>query len=1149
MRIKRLHIEKMPGFPHGLKAYEDLADQINVIAGANGTGKSSTARVIRNLIWWDKKMNLHATADFMIDNLPHKVQIDSPFYYHTDPQYGKSTEDFRAYVSDGFEKQYILALHDLVKGDDGELAKELIKEINGGFDLNGAAERLSYNNTIYNVNKGEYKEYSEARKFYEQNWKEQDLLNDKVQQLESLRGKLQRAREAKTAKDFYANLIEWQDMRSKQEGINQRLAIYPPTLEHLRPDDLENVEKLEKKISGLADEIKFLEQKVAKDTESQEQLKFSGEVIDELLLDELDNYRDELKEKTKQEVALSLECEQLEIEKQVAALRIGLTKEENVGLDDVYQLEVFIREANKVTGEYAEISGQKERLLIELEKKEHEAGDDCLNTQTLEEGIKELSRWLKQETEEKRSYRKWMWALGFVAVLTCLAVWLWGAYGLIGLLLLVFILVKEKLSTVQEKESLLSSFVSYYNLLKLNPPLKWDSEHVSDRISELIEELRRVSTLKDLQSKNEELVLKLDRQEKKQQEIQFKYKEITKNMGFLPKELETRTDHYNTFYFFIQELLLWQKAYTSHQKKLKEYALVRENRDSLLAKGNEHLIQVGWQPVETYESFDASVKNIRKQAERKRELMQSIHVDGKALEQTRKQKEEAEGSLKLIYERLGLPGDIEGVRELARQLADYRKIHQELNEITIILREHHGKLKQSPLFREELEKLPVDEASILMEEFESEAANFEPLLEEIKNIEAKVNLTASGDALEKAADRCDKALQSLEQVFDENLQAVTGAMIVDQLRQEISLNNENRIFREANNILGNITQQRYGLLLNDTKDAVFKAVDHITGYVHTLEELSTGTRVQLLLAIRLAYIQSLEKDIKLPILADELLANSDDVRSEAIIRSLIKISRERQVFYFTAQADEVAKWQSFLENEPGISSRIIILNEDSRIKVYHKPDVTPVLLANDVPAPGKSSHREYGQTLHIPPFNLLEDNELSLSVWYLFTDTDRIYNLLKRGINYWGQLVKLKEKGDTAGLTPTDWMLLYQKVELLKAYIKLYRIGRFRKVDKKIIEDSEAVSPLFMEKVSELLEEVDGNPLLLLEALQGVARLRKTQIEKLQYYLLDNQYIDGKEPLTPDDLQINLQAEIAMLDMDQEAAQEFFSLLYTWPAS
>lgn len=47
--LKNLSIIKMPGFSRGLESLTDLAAHVNIILGANGSGKSSTSGLFSNL--------------------------------------------------------------------------------------------------------------------------------------------------------------------------------------------------------------------------------------------------------------------------------------------------------------------------------------------------------------------------------------------------------------------------------------------------------------------------------------------------------------------------------------------------------------------------------------------------------------------------------------------------------------------------------------------------------------------------------------------------------------------------------------------------------------------------------------------------------------------------------------------------------------------------------------------------------------------------------------------------------------------------------------------------------------------------------------------------------------------------------------------
>lgn len=79
------------------------------------------------------------------------------------------------------------------------------------------------------------------------------------------------------------------------------------------------------------------------------------------------------------------------------------------------------------------------------------------------------------------------------------------------------------------------------------------------------------------------------------------------------------------------------------------------------------------------------------------------------------------------------------------------------------------------------------------------------------------------------------------------------------------------------------------------------------GVERTPDQLSTGTREQLYLAIRLAYVlHYCEKNQPLPIIIDDVLVNFDDARAKQTIAALADISRSAQVLFFTCHPHVVA---------------------------------------------------------------------------------------------------------------------------------------------------------------------------------------------------------------------------------------------------
>jgi uncharacterized protein YhaN len=112
------------------------------------------------------------------------------------------------------------------------------------------------------------------------------------------------------------------------------------------------------------------------------------------------------------------------------------------------------------------------------------------------------------------------------------------------------------------------------------------------------------------------------------------------------------------------------------------------------------------------------------------------------------------------------------------------------------------------------------------------------------------------------------------------------------------------VFRKARDLFTDFTAGSFRLEIDEGVKPSFRAVETSSGRGVGLDQLSSGTRVQLLMAVRLAFIEEMESGHQLPLILDEILGNTDDLRASAIIDATIEICRlGRQVIYFTAQHD------------------------------------------------------------------------------------------------------------------------------------------------------------------------------------------------------------------------------------------------------
>ena len=115
-----------------------------------------------------------------------------------------------------------------------------------------------------------------------------------------------------------------------------------------------------------------------------------------------------------------------------------------------------------------------------------------------------------------------------------------------------------------------------------------------------------------------------------------------------------------------------------------------------------------------------------------------------------------------------------------------------------------------------------------------------------------------------------------------------------------------------------ITYDRYQLDVRTVDEVpTFFVKDSQDELEKELDVLSAGERVQVLLAVRLGFLRCSENDsMQLPLILDEVLGTTDDIRAETIIDTIFElVSHGRQVFYLTARKNEVGKWKNHWEEK------------------------------------------------------------------------------------------------------------------------------------------------------------------------------------------------------------------------------------------
>ena len=387
---------------------------------------------------------------------------------------------------------------------------------------------------------------------------------------------------------------------------------------------------------------------------------------------------------------------------------------------------------------------------------------------------------------------------------------------------------------------------------------------------------------------------------------------------------------------------------------------------------------------------------------------------------------EAEEARNAYYADLGLNvGDIHTLERLDPQVAEYQGNASRLQL---------AKTKLEGYSQPIVDEAELGNASYFTVLLEGTNTQLERRKEQEKTLwewERTYRELCNDSNLENAELECLKAEEALEAFRQEEVARRMVYQLYEQTKEQSERTYQPQVLKKASIWLQRITQNRYQFTVGD---AGFLAQDTVTMRPYTLDQLSSGTRIQLLFSLRMAFLEMLEGGgaYQFPLFFDELMANSDDERSLAIAETIVEIAKERQVFYCTAQQDEVRK----LEQVANGDCLLIDLEDEQReYRILQHPFQEVPTERTSLP-PFNEDYLAYAAACKVSRPDLW-DPLGSLSSWYLCTTSKELERLLDRGFSKAGQAKevstlyamrfillsvaqKLARKGRAKLLTPLD---------------------------------------------------------------------------------------------------------------------------------
>ncbi|MDI3340347.1 MAG: hypothetical protein QJR03_07410 [Sphaerobacter sp.] len=1115
LRLREVEVRRTPGITSGFRL-TDLSPGLNIVYGPNASGKTTTAQVIQGLLWPEAVATAWPRAAFagMLQVGDAEWRIDHDAGHRQCRRDGGAAGAFHPGVPAEHRERYLLSLHDLLQQENvgGPLAEVILRESAGGYDVPAAMRALDYRERPRRPDTL-IKAVERARSAVRQAAATYEALQAEQARLEELRARHERAGAAAARASLLERALTHAAARQRLARAREQLAQFPDAMARLHGDE---ATRLARSDAALADAVRRRDEAARDLAQAQADAAATGLDRAELppgLIERLRHRCDELERRAR------------DIDQAATAHQVALTRQREARrriAPDLSDDQIAALDRDGLHA-YVEATDALMRVL-EQERAEAELrawlgdAEPVGDVDRLRQGVGLLIRWLRAPVRadapgDARPTRAGLLAAGLVVVAGALlgvlvhpALW---TLALAGVALGAAILLQRR--PAPAGPWMAEAIQRDFERLDLGRPATWDVEEVEKLLGALIARLQAAELARQkaerwatLDDRRAALAAQRDRIAAQRAAIRQRY-------GLTVDGDVTRLA------LLASNVAAWQRAGDEVAASARAHQAATAAYRQALAELNAELAGYGYPATGDAATAAGHVEDLATRVDRLRQATSRAERAQQTLDDAVREIAQREAERAALLEPLGLtPDDSRRLEEWLARLEDYRAAQTAVSEAEGAARAAADALAGHP------ELLDRDPAQIEQEYRAQQALAGEQssIAAEIGDIEGRIREAKRKQDLERALAEEADALDALRAAREQDYAAVAGWVLGDFVQNQTRDGSRPRVFHRARDLFARITQGRYQLEFDDGTPPQFRATDTATDEVRSLDQLSSATRLQLLMAVRLAFVEEVEQGVRLPLLLDETLGNSDELRASAIIDATVEICRAgRQVFYFTAQHDEVAKWQAVLERCGDVSHAVHDLAAIRQLADYQRlPRRAHRPVHPSVPPPGGMTRAQYRDVLAVPGVDRWVDSIGGVHLWHLVTDLAALHGLLSRGITTWGQAQNLAQRGLLAHFIadPAVYSRAAARARVLQAALDAYRIGRGKPVDRGVLLDSGAVSPTFIDRLANLARDLGGDARRLIAALrQGkIPRFHQAKLQDLEGYLAEHGYLDERDPLS-----------------------------------
>ena len=264
--------------------------------------------------------------------------------------------------------------------------------------------------------------------------------------------------------------------------------------------------------------------------------------------------------------------------------------------------------------------------------------------------------------------------------------------------------------------------------------------------------------------------------------------------------------------------------------------------------------------------------------------------------------EEQLGELRLLAE----AGSVEELREKQQRFEHWLVVQAELERLEQTLLEIGEGVALEDLDRQRREGDPdalPGQIAALREQLEGEQEPLINALSERKGeLRSELQRMDGSDLAAQKEGEAQSVLAGMRRLADRYIRVRLAALLLKREIERYRQEHQGPILAAASRYFSDLTLNGYSGLRSDLDDKgrpVLVGVSDQDG-LKTVEEMSSGTRDQLYLALRLATLEwRLQSHEPMPFIADDILVNFDDQRTRSTLRCLADLGKRNQVILFT----------------------------------------------------------------------------------------------------------------------------------------------------------------------------------------------------------------------------------------------------------